>query len=58
MSTIWTQKTQKSEAYFYMEAELFLGKINIKKRNNNFDAEISYIFNENIAQTSELSVTD
>lgn len=46
------------EVFEKQDSTLVSRKINIKKRNNNFDAEISYIFNENIAQTSELSVTD
>ena len=46
------------EVFEKQDSTLVSRKINIKKSNNNFNAEISYIFNENIAQTSELSVTD
>ena len=46
------------EVFEKQDSTLVSRKINIKKSDNNFNAEISYIFNENIAQTSELSVTD
>lgn len=46
------------EVFEKPESTLVSRKINTKTIDNNFSAEISYIFNENIAQTSEFSVTD
>ena len=46
------------EVFEKPESRIVSRKINTKMNGNDYIAEVSYIFNENIAQTFEFSVTD